>query len=139
MRIAILLASLGGASGSGLAQPAPPDGGAQPPPPAEREPEIPADAFGRETPRGSVAGFFAAAEEGDFERAAEYVDLRFLPLEHRGTTPDILAHKLSLCSRGRCGSISGPLANGRKGSRATDCPSPATSSGASTATIATSS
>jgi MscS family membrane protein len=93
MRIGILLAFLTGAR-SGFAQSDPPDDGGQPPPAAEREPDIPADAFGRETPRGSVSGFFAAAEEGDFERAAEYVDLRFLPLEHRGTRPDVLARKL---------------------------------------------
>lgn len=30
-------------------------------------------------PRSSVRGFFAAAHDGDYERAAEYLDLRHLP------------------------------------------------------------
>jgi len=37
------------------------------------------DPYGRNTPRGSFEGFQAAAEEFDFERAAEFLDLRNLP------------------------------------------------------------
>ena len=39
----------------------------------------PQDEFDRGVPRTSVAGFLAAAKERDFERAAEYLDLRNLP------------------------------------------------------------
>ena len=39
------------------------------------------DPYGRDTPRQSFAGFLAAAEEYDFEKAAEYLDLRNLPHE----------------------------------------------------------
>ena len=45
----------------------------------------PPDDFDRGVPRTSVAGFLAAAEEGDWERAAEYLDTRRLP---RGYTTD---------------------------------------------------
>ena len=41
----------------------------------------PSDPYGRDTPRQSFAGFLAAAEEYDFEKAAEYLDLRNLPHE----------------------------------------------------------
>lgn len=37
------------------------------------------DAHSRDTPRSSVRGFLEATDEGDFERAAEYLDLRGLP------------------------------------------------------------
>jgi MscS family membrane protein len=40
---------------------------------------VPDDAFGRGTPRGSVEGFLAAGLERDYERAAEYLDFRYLP------------------------------------------------------------
>ncbi|MCP4626366.1 MAG: mechanosensitive ion channel family protein, partial [bacterium] len=39
----------------------------------------PLDEFERGNPRSSVKGFFKAARDGDFERAAEYLDLRNLP------------------------------------------------------------
>jgi MscS family membrane protein len=39
------------------------------------------DPYGRDTPRGSFVGFLKAAEEFDFEKAAEYLDLRNLPHE----------------------------------------------------------
>ncbi len=45
---------------------------------AEQDVE-PSDPYGRDTPRGSFTGFQAAAEEFDFEKAAEYLDLRNLP------------------------------------------------------------
>ena len=37
-----------------------------------------ADAFGRETPRGAVIGYLEAADQGDFEKAAEYSDRELL-------------------------------------------------------------
>jgi MscS family membrane protein len=40
---------------------------------------VPEDVLGRGTPRGSIAGFFKAAEEPNWEAAAEYLDLRNLP------------------------------------------------------------
>jgi MscS family membrane protein len=39
----------------------------------------PPDDFDRGVPRTSVQGFLSAAEEGDWERAAEYLDTRHLP------------------------------------------------------------
>jgi MscS family membrane protein len=47
----------------------------------------PFDEFERGNPRSSVKGFFKAARDGDFERAAKYLDLRNLPRwmeENRG-------------------------------------------------------
>ena len=44
---------------------------------AEAE-HAPADPFNRGTPRRSADGFIAAADAGDFDRAAEYLDLRNL-------------------------------------------------------------
>ena len=40
---------------------------------------IPDDPFGRGTPRGTVEGFLSAGREGQYERAAEYLDFRYLP------------------------------------------------------------
>lgn len=40
---------------------------------------IPDDPFGRGTPHGTVEGFLTAAKEGQYERAAEYLDVRYLP------------------------------------------------------------
>jgi MscS family membrane protein len=42
-------------------------------------PAGPVDEFERGTPRSSVKGFFKAARGGDYERAAQYLDLRNLP------------------------------------------------------------
>jgi hypothetical protein len=48
--------------------------------PKKKAPPVgPADDFDRGIPRTSVAGFIAAAEERDYKRAAEYLDLRRLP------------------------------------------------------------
>jgi len=38
--------------------------------------DAPDDVLGRGTPRGTVQGFFAAASELDWDRAAEHLDLR---------------------------------------------------------------
>ena len=42
-------------------------------------PAGPVDEYERGTPRSSVKGFFKAARGGDYERAAQYLDLRNLP------------------------------------------------------------
>ncbi|MGD8254418.1 MAG: mechanosensitive ion channel family protein [Syntrophobacterales bacterium] len=42
-------------------------------------PAGPVDEYDRGTPRSSVKGFFKAARGGDYERAAQYLDLRNLP------------------------------------------------------------
>jgi len=42
---------------------------------------IPEDDFNRGVPRTTVQGFFAAVQERDFAKAAEYLDLRHLPEE----------------------------------------------------------
>jgi MscS family membrane protein len=58
----------------------------QPAEPAPPAPVLgPPDDFGRGVPRTSVEGFLAAAKEGDWERATEYLDTRRLP---RGFTAD---------------------------------------------------
>jgi MscS family membrane protein len=38
--------------------------------------EVPEDEFGRGSPRGTVKGYLAACREGDYEKAANYLDLR---------------------------------------------------------------
>jgi len=74
--------------------------------PPEDTVEIPADKFDRGTPLRSAEGFLAAADEADYEAAAEYLDLRnlrgeadqltgtqltrrFLVIIHRATWLDI--------------------------------------------------
>ena len=57
--------------------------------PSSRAPE--ADPYGRLTPKQAIIGFLRATDEGDFERAAEYLDLRNLPDEITEYTPDQLA------------------------------------------------
>lgn len=53
------------------------------------KPMGPPDPFNRGTPRGSVYGFALACRKGDYERAAEYLDLRRLPPEDRERGPEI--------------------------------------------------
>jgi hypothetical protein len=43
------------------------------------KPLEPADEFNRGVPRSSLKGYLKAARDGDFERAAKYLDLRYLP------------------------------------------------------------
>jgi len=45
----------------------------------EPKPLRPADEFNRGVPRSSLKGYLKAARDGDFERAAKYLDLRYLP------------------------------------------------------------
>ena len=48
------------------------------PDPDYSKPMGPDDPFNRGTPRGSIYGFIVAANAGDYERAAEFLDLRRL-------------------------------------------------------------
>ena len=54
-----------------------------------------ADPFGRGTPRGSYIGFLRATEEFDYETAAQYLDLRNLPLPAKDMDGAVLAEQLN--------------------------------------------
>jgi MscS family membrane protein len=62
---------------------------------AVAEPE-PQDQLGRDTPRGTVAGFLIAADENDFVKAIEFLDLRNLPKRYRNAQPTQLAEMLAV-------------------------------------------
>jgi MscS family membrane protein len=64
--------------------------------PAADGPVIPADEFDRGTPRRSEAGFVAAANMGDYETAAEYLDLRNLRGEASELTGPELARRFNV-------------------------------------------
>jgi MscS family membrane protein len=64
---------------------------AKPTPPAG-----PADEFERGTLRGAVAGYLQACRDGDYERAAEYLDLRRLKPQERTHQDSILARHLKV-------------------------------------------
>ena len=59
-------------------------------------PVIPADDFDRGTPHRSVEGFLAAAGKGDYETAAEYLDLRNRRGEARALTGAQLARRFNV-------------------------------------------
>ena len=71
---------------------------AQPTPEATRAvaptPAGPADDFDRGVPRTSVRGFLEACWKGDYERAANYLDLRRLPAATRKSAGPELAREL---------------------------------------------
>ena len=48
-----------------------------------QSPDVPIDEYGRGTPRGAVEGYGKAVSQRDYERAANYLDLRRLPEEGR--------------------------------------------------------
>ena len=52
---------------------------ATPPEPQKVKPLGPTDEFNRGVPRSSLKGYLKAARDGDFERAAKYLDMRYLP------------------------------------------------------------
>ena len=58
-------------------------------------PEVPVDEFGRGSPQGTVKGYFAACHEGDYEKAANYLDLRRIP----GDAPTLARQLLTVLSR----------------------------------------
>jgi MscS family membrane protein len=64
--------------------------------PKEEKPKGPVDDYDRGTPQTSIEGFLNATRDGDFDRAAKYLDLRRLP---KGTAQEqgpILARKLKM-------------------------------------------
>ena len=65
-------------------------------PSAAPEVEILADEFDRGTPRRSLLGFLTAAQDRDFETAAEYLDLRNLPSRAKNIEGSKLAHGISI-------------------------------------------
>ena len=58
-------------------------------PPAGGQPELPQDALGRTTPRGTVLRFLIAARKGDNELAVQYLNTRL-----RGKAAAVLAYQL---------------------------------------------
>ena len=56
---------------------------------AEAQPYAYLDALERDTPRGAMGGFLAAARAGEWEEAARYLDLSDLPAEERAAAPQI--------------------------------------------------
>ncbi len=67
--------------------------------PPEDGPVIPADEFDRGTPSRSSAGFMAAVDKGDYETAAEYLDLRNLRGEASELTGAQLARRLFVIAK----------------------------------------
>jgi len=63
------------------------------------EPAIPEDPFDRGTPRRTAAGFMAACDAGDFETAAQYLDLRNLRGVATQLTPVQLARRFYVITR----------------------------------------
>ena len=59
-------------------------------------PVAPDDEYNRGTPRSSVKGYLKAANQGDLETAAEYLDLRNLPHGLKKTDGPMLAKKLKI-------------------------------------------
>ena len=59
--------------------------------PAPAQPEVPEDALGRNTPRGTVRGFLAAAGQTDNATAAHYLNTRL-----RGETAGVVVRQLSV-------------------------------------------
>jgi MscS family membrane protein len=56
----------------------------------------PPDDYDRGVPRTSVSAFFVAARKGDYERAAQYLDLRGLPRKMRDIPGQELARQLKI-------------------------------------------
>jgi MscS family membrane protein len=56
----------------------------------------PPDDYDRGVPRNSVTGFFSAARTGDYERAAQYLDLRGLPQRMRDIPGEEMARQLKI-------------------------------------------
>lgn len=56
----------------------------------------PADEFDRGTPRSAVAGYLKTCRDGDYERAAEYLDLSRIKSRERGVQGTLLARHLKV-------------------------------------------
>jgi len=69
---------------------------AEKPEPQEAPPAGPTDEYDRGTPRSSFQGFLKAAEDGDFKKAANYLDLHHLPTWMDATEGPELARQLKI-------------------------------------------
>jgi len=65
-------------------------------PPKSPTPAAPVDDLERGVPRTAAAGYLGACRDGDYERAAEYLDLRRLNPKDRATQGPILARRLKV-------------------------------------------
>ena len=63
---------------------------------APSKPLGPFDELDRGVPRTAVAGYFSAAKANDFEKAAEFLDLRNLPRGYTQSDGQTLAHQLKV-------------------------------------------
>lgn len=71
------------------------------PAPAKTDAAPPADELGRDTPRGTVAGFLAAVGEDDMQKAAKYLDLSNLTSSRRTAKgPDLADGLKELLDKG---------------------------------------
>jgi MscS family membrane protein len=100
----LILAHFSGAE-SGMAQAATPKMGqnasdqeksAKKAEPEKEAPSGPMDEYNRGNPRSSVAGYFIAARNGDFEKAARYLDSDYLPSWIEFPEETELAHQLKI-------------------------------------------
>jgi small-conductance mechanosensitive channel len=80
-----------GATALAQAEPVPPT---LEPPAAAAEPGT-RETLDRQTPRRTMEGFLRQAKNGDFERAASYLDLRAFPVDDRDQVGPELAQKLA--------------------------------------------
>lgn len=71
---------------------------------AEEKPAWPEDPLGRRTPRGAVTGYIDAMAKEDYTKAAEYLDLSYLPQKQRTQQGPELAKRLQT-ALDRSGSI----------------------------------
>jgi small-conductance mechanosensitive channel len=83
---------LGVTATRGWAMPAPPT--LDPPGASSAEPGS-REALDRQTPRRTIEGFLKQAKDGDFRRAASYLDLRAIPLDARDQDGPALAQQLA--------------------------------------------
>jgi small-conductance mechanosensitive channel len=93
--VALLLLGLLGpglTAARGWAMPAPPT--LDPPGASSAEPGS-REALDRQTPRRTIEGFLKQAKDGDFRRAASYLDLRAIPVEARDQDGPALAEQLA--------------------------------------------
>lgn len=82
---------------------------AEEPAEASQEPEFPPDPLGRRTPRGTVLGYIEAVAEEDYGKAAEYLDLSYLPQSQRARRGAEIARALQVLLDRRGNVQAGPL------------------------------
>jgi MscS family membrane protein len=91
----LLAAGLGGAANASADVTTQPVPGSEEHPAKEADSKPPPDPLDRGTPRGSMHGFLTAARARDYDRAAQYMDLRLLPPEQWDRGPE-LARRLRM-------------------------------------------